>query len=142
MPYNVLVVDDSAVMRKMIVRTLELSGLALGQVHQAANGEEGLAVLERHWIDLALVDLNMPVLDGEQMIARLRQHPATRDLPIVVVSTDRSETRAERLRDQVAGFVHKPFTPEQLRDTISGILGAGSEQEPGDRAAPHRGPDF
>jgi two-component system chemotaxis response regulator CheY len=126
MAYNVLVVDDSAVMRKMIIRTLELTGLPLGQVYEAANGEEGLAVLDRHWIDVALVDINMPILDGEQMIRRVREQPATQDLPIVIVSTDRSEERADRLREKVAGFVHKPFTPEQLRDVVSGVLGGAS----------------
>jgi two-component system chemotaxis response regulator CheY len=126
MAYNVLVVDDSAVMRKMIIRTLELTGLPLGQVYEAANGEEGLAVLDRHWVDVALVDINMPILDGEQMIRRVREQPATQDLPIVIVSTDRSEERADRLREKVAGFVHKPFTPEQLRDVVSGVLGGAS----------------
>ena len=126
MPYNVLVVDDSAVMRKMIIRTLELTGLPLGQVHEAANGEEGLAVLDQHWVDVALVDINMPILDGEQMIRRVREQPATQDLPIVIVSTDRSEERADRLREKVAGFVHKPFTPEQLRDVVSGVLGGAA----------------
>ena len=56
MALNVLVVDDSGVMRAMILRTLEMSGIDLGQVHQAANGREALAVLEEHWVDMALVD--------------------------------------------------------------------------------------
>jgi two-component system chemotaxis response regulator CheY len=139
--FNLLVVDDSAVMRKMIIRSLRICGLPLGQVHEADNGEQGLKVLEQHWVDLALVDLNMPVLDGEEMIRRVRQQPALADLPIVVVSTDGSATRAERLRGSVAGFVHKPFTPEALRDTICDVLGVRVEQA-GDDSLSRGGSDF
>ena len=142
MPFNLLVVDDSSVMRKMIIRSLRLSGLPLGDVHEAADGQQGLDVLDRHWIDLALVDLNMPVLNGEEMIERVRQRPELADLPIVIVSTDHSETRAARLRGSVSGFVHKPFTPEQLRDTISGVLGVPSDQGPGCESLPRDGLDF
>lgn len=123
MALNVLVVDDSAVMRRMIIRTLELAGLPLGEVHEAGNGAEGLEQLDRHWIDLALVDLNMPVMNGEEMIERLRANPELADVPVVVVSTDGSETRLARIRPNVNGFVRKPFTPEQLGATIKEIVG-------------------
>lgn len=123
MALNVLVVDDSSVMRKMIIRTLQLTGLPLGEVHEAADGAEGLAQLDEHWIDLALVDLNMPVMSGEEMIERLRANPELAALSVVVVSTDGSETRLARIRSKVDGFVHKPFTPEHLGETISRIVG-------------------
>jgi two-component system chemotaxis response regulator CheY len=123
MGLNVLVVDDSSVMRRMIIRTLQLTGLPLGEVHEAGNGAEGLEALDRHWIDLALVDLNMPVMNGDEMIERLRATPELADIPIVVVSTDGSEARLARIRLNVSGFVHKPFTPEQLGETITRIVG-------------------
>jgi two-component system chemotaxis response regulator CheY len=123
MALNVLVVDDSSVMRKMIIRTLKLSGLPIGQVHEAGNGQEGLDQMDRHWIDLALVDLNMPVMTGEEMIERLRENQVTADVPVVVVSTDGSEARLARIRPKVAGFVHKPFTPEQLGAAITKVVG-------------------
>ncbi len=123
MALNVLVVDDSSVMRKMIVRALKMSGLPIGQVHEAGNGQEGLEQMDRHWIDLALVDLNMPVMTGEEMIDRLRENHVTADVPVVVVSTDGSETRLARIRPKVAGFVHKPFTPEQLGAAITEVVG-------------------
>ena len=118
MALNVLVIDDSAVMRSMIIKTLRLSGLPLGDIHQAANGAEGLEALDAHWIDLALVDINMPVMDGEEMIDRVREDPGTSDLPLVVVSTESSETRIKSLTGKGVRFVHKPFTPETLRKTI------------------------
>ncbi len=124
MSLNILVVDDSSVMRSMVIRTLKLSGLPLGEVYQAANGREGLQLLDANWIDLALVDLNMPVMDGEEMIDQLRLNPDTEQLSVVVVSTESSDTRIEKLkRSRNVEFVHKPFTPEALRETVIGILG-------------------
>ena len=132
MALNILVVDDSSVMRAIIIKTLHLSQLPLGEVHQASNGQEALKVLDGKWIDLALVDINMPVMDGEEMINRMRQNPATADLPIIIVSTEGSEARKEVLMSKGAGFVHKPFTPEALRDAILRTLGGLDEQKAGD----------
>lgn len=131
MALNILVVDDSSVMRAMIIKTLRLSQLPLGEVLEAPNGQEALKVLDGKWIDLALVDINMPVMDGEEMIDRLRQNPVTADLPVIIVSTEGSETRKEVLVKKGAGFVHKPFTPETLRDTILKTLGGLDEQKAG-----------
>jgi two-component system chemotaxis response regulator CheY len=127
MALNILVVDDSSVMRAMIIKTLRLSQLPLGEVLEAPNGQEALKVLDAKWIDLALVDINMPVMDGEEMIDRLRQNPVTEDLPVIIISTEGSETRKEVLMQKGAGFVHKPFTPETLRDTILKTLGGLDE---------------
>jgi len=132
MAFNVLVVDDSSVMRAMIIRTLRLSGLSMGEIHEAANGQEGLQVLEHHWIDLALVDMNMPVMTGEEMLDRVRQNPETADLRVVIISTEGSDTRIDILRRKGVGFVHKPFTPEILRETILRITGGSDEQQSGE----------
>ena len=86
MAFNVLVVDDSAVMRQMVVRTLKMSGLPLGTVLEAGNGEEGLFVLQDQWVDLLLLDINMPVMNGEEMLRRIRASPETEKLPVIVVS--------------------------------------------------------
>jgi two-component system chemotaxis response regulator CheY len=131
MALNILVVDDSSVMRAIIIKTLRLSQLPLGEVLEAQNGQEALKVLDGKWIDLALVDINMPVMDGEEMIDRLRQNPETVDLPVIIVSTEGSETRKEMLMQKGAGFVHKPFTPETLRDTILKTLGGLNDQKAG-----------
>jgi len=132
MALNILVVEDSSVMRAIIIKTLRLSQLPLGDVHEANNGQEALKVLDGNWIDLVLVDINMPVMDGEEMINRLRQNPATADLPVIVVSTEGSQTRKDGLMQKGAGFVHKPFTPEALRDAILRSLGGLDEQKAGD----------
>lgn len=128
MHFNVLVVDDSAVMRAMIVRTLRMSGLPLGEVHEAADGEEALARLRASWVDLMLLDINMPIMNGEEVVDRLRADPETADLRIIVVSTERSDARIERLAAKGAAFVQKPFTPEELRDEILRVTGISHEQ--------------
>lgn len=146
MNFNVLVVDDSAAMRAMIIKTLRMSGVPLGEVYQAANGKEGLQALEEKWVDLALVDLNMPVMGGEEMITQVRSQPNTASLPIVVISTESSETRIAHLRAQGTGFIHKPFKPEEIREQITNVTGVFYEPtyEPvnDDGAFPGGGFDF
>ncbi|MBI5878741.1 MAG: response regulator [Chloroflexi bacterium] len=122
MAYNVMVVDDSAVMRSIIIKTLRLSGMPLGTVLEAANGVEALSLTDNNWIDLALVDINMPVMNGEELLDRLRANPETADMPVVVVSTESSDTRINSLMRKGAGFVHKPFSPESLRNTLKKFL--------------------
>lgn len=122
MALNILIVEDSAVMREMIIRTLRLSNLPLGEIYQASNGQEGLEIINKHWLDLVLADLNMPVMSGEEMIDKIRQNPETADLPVIIVSTESSETRIDLLMKKSDGFVHKPFSPESLRETILNII--------------------
>jgi len=142
MALNVLVVDDSTVMRTMIIRSLRLSGLPISEYYQAANGREGLALLEKHCIDVALVDLNMPVMSGEEMIRILRHNNRNSDLAIVVVSTESNATRITGLRSQGAAFVHKPFSPEILRETILELTGVQDADLVGERTSQSSGPDF
>ena len=125
MSVNVLVVDDSGVMRSMIAKTIRLSGLQLGEIHQASNGQEGLDKMNQHWIDLVIADINMPVMNGEEMIDHIRENPEHENIPIVVISTEGSKTRVERLKKKGARFIHKPFTPEKIRDTVKDLLGDG-----------------
>lgn len=123
MAFNVLVVDDSAVMRQMVVRTLRMSGLPLGSVLEAGNGEEGLAILRDEWVDLLLLDINMPIMNGEDMLKTVRSNPEHERLPVIVVSTEGSETRLHALQELGAAIVRKPFPPETLRETILRITG-------------------
>ena len=142
MTFNVLVVDDSAVMRAMVIKTLNLSGLSIGEIHQASNGQEGLQVLDDNWIDLLLVDINMPIINGEEMIHRVRENPELANLAIVVVSTESSETRIDNFAQKGAGFVHKPFTPEVLKEEVLRITGVSNEGQIDDSAVQSGGPDF
>jgi two-component system chemotaxis response regulator CheY len=126
MGLNILVVDDSAVTRAMIVKTLKLAEIPMDQVLQASNGQEGLDALAKSQVDLVFTDINMPVMDGEEMVNRLRNDPQWKNLPLVVVSTEGSQTRIERLEQQGAWFVHKPFTPECVREVVKEMTGVAS----------------
>lgn len=113
-----LIVDDSRVMRAMIVRILALSGLPCGSVREAADGQEALRLVEEARPDVVLLDVNMPVMDGVEFLARFRVLPGCAAIPVVVVSTESGEQRIRRLRLLGATFLHKPFKPEHLAETI------------------------
>jgi two-component system chemotaxis response regulator CheY len=129
MALNILVVDDSAVMRKMIIKTMGMCGLPMGEIRQAANGREGIIELCQNWIDLVILDINMPVMNGEEMIDEMLKNPEIKDVPVIVVSTEGSNTRIDRLKKKGARFVQKPFTPEIIRDTIYEVTGVGEGDE-------------
>jgi two-component system, chemotaxis family, chemotaxis protein CheY len=69
MALNILIVDDSSVTRRMISRALEMCGLEVSGLHEAGNGVEALSILRNQWVDLALVDVNMPEMNGEELLA-------------------------------------------------------------------------
>jgi two-component system chemotaxis response regulator CheY len=124
MSANVLVVDDSATMRRMIARTLSMSGLAVGQVYEAANGIQALAAIAQYDVAVVILDINMPVMNGIQLITRMRDDEQMRHVPVVIASTEGSQERIQQLVEAGAvGFVRKPFQPEQLRDVLEPILG-------------------
>ena len=122
MAINLLIVDDSKVMRAMVLKTLRMAGLELTDVHEAANGREGLDRLENHWIDLAIVDINMPVMGGEEMIDRMKENPELKEIPVIVISTEGSQARIERLQHKGATFIHKPYSAETIRDAVNHLL--------------------
>ena len=129
MSLNVLIVDDSAVGRMMIAKALRLSDVDVGEVFQAGDGQQGLDAMASTWIDVVFADINMPVMNGEEMIEHIRENPEWANTPIVVISTEGSQTRIERLEQKVTRFIHKPFTPETVRDIIKDILGSRNEQQ-------------
>lgn len=137
---NVLVVDDSDIIRRMIVKTLSLADLQVGRALEAANGREALEILEDEWIDVVIADLNMPVMGGMDLLHSMRSSAALRSTPVIVVSTEGASTRLAALKELgVATFVRKPFTPEQIRDAVSSltIVADGAERSAliGDLAA-------
>ena len=142
MSFNILVVDDSAVMRAMIIRVLRLTGLSLGELYEASDGHEGLRVLDKNWVDLAFVDLNMPIMNGEEMIDYIRNGSAIADLPIIVVSTESNMERIESIRQKAVEFVHKPFTPEVLRKTVLQLTGVSDDELSRENSLSEIGPDF
>jgi len=124
MTCNLLIVDDSPILRTAIKKTARLAGVKDENMYEAGNGREALDLLESHWVDLVLLDLNMPVMNGEEFVAELRKNPDLKDTAVVVVSTESNEARLGRLREMgVVDTLHKPFEPEDLCHLISNTLG-------------------
>ncbi len=129
MALNILLVDDSGIMRKMIARVINMSGAPVGEIIEADNGRAGLDALGNNWIDLVFTDLNMPVMDGAEMIERMRDDDVMREIPIIVVSTEGSDTKINKLLSikGVRGFIRKPFDPGEARDVIFKAIGIDTE---------------
>ncbi|MCD6216665.1 response regulator [bacterium] len=123
MGLNVLIVDDSSVMRSMVKKTIKMSGVPVTEFFQAENGKVGLDVLEREWVDVIFADINMPVMNGMEMIDNIRNNNEQKEIPIIVISTESSTTRIQEITEKGVHFIHKPFTPEKLREVINDILG-------------------
>ena len=124
MAYSVLIVDDSPVMRSFIRRVLALSGLELSDCTEAGNGEEALARLSTHRVDVILTDINMPRMDGEELLRRLEADGVLKTIPALVISTDATKERILRMLALGAeGYMSKPFTPETLREQLERVLG-------------------
>jgi two-component system chemotaxis response regulator CheY len=120
----VLIVDDSPAMRAFVRRVLELSGVEAGHCLEASNGEEALKVLETSWVDAVLTDINMPLMDGEELLLRMSENSLWCSIPVLVVSADGTESRIRRMLMLGArGYVTKPFAPETLRGELENSLG-------------------
>jgi two-component system, chemotaxis family, chemotaxis protein CheY len=124
MSYNVMLVDDSRSMRKVILKTLQLSGFEIGECLEASNGQEALDILEGKWIDLILSDVHMPVMDGFGFIRALREKDIYKDTPVVFVTTEANEDRLNQLMVLGgSGYIRKPFRPEEIRALLGPIMG-------------------
>ena len=122
---NILVVDDSAMMRSMIKRATNLTGLRIRHIYEASNGSEALDVLERQHVDAILTDINMPGMTGIELLRRIAADERWRNVVRVVITSDGSEARrseAERL--DVHLYVGKPFRPEVIRDVLADLTTA------------------
>lgn len=127
---DVLVVDDSDLIRKMILKTLRMADVPLGTAYEAGNGREALEILQGKWVDLVLADINMPVMDGLEMVRRMRDSNELRGVPVIIVSAEATEARLKHPEEMgITAFVRKPFTPEALRDVVAGMTADWRQDE-------------
>jgi two-component system chemotaxis response regulator CheY len=121
---KVLIVDDSAVMRKIVERALRQGGLDLGEVLEAGNGAEALLAVRKGGLDLILSDINMPVMDGLEFLRNLAAEDLAKGVPVVMITTEGSESRVvEALSAGARGYLRKPFTPEQVKERVAPLVG-------------------
>jgi two-component system chemotaxis response regulator CheY len=125
MESDVLVVDDSAAIRKILQRVLRQTGMSIRAIHEAGDGQEALELLKSQSVNLVLTDINMPKMDGIQLLAALKASPRWRHIPVMMVTTEGGETKVgEAVRLGAAGYVRKPFTADQIKEKLAGILEA------------------
>jgi len=128
MAYNILIVDDSAIVRAVIEKTLKICGTDVGEVFKAGNGKEALKILGENWVDIVFADINMPEMNGIEMVDKMSSAGLLNTIPVVIVSTERSVTRIEELKAKgVKAYLNKPFTPENIKDVVDRLLGGKTE---------------
>jgi two-component system chemotaxis response regulator CheY len=118
-----LIVDDSSTMRKIVERCLRQAGLELGEVQEASNGMEALALLAKSDFDLILSDINMPVMDGLEFVRNMQGMEKAKTIPVVMITTEGGEKHViEALSLGAKGYIRKPFTPDQVKQHVIPLL--------------------
>jgi two-component system chemotaxis response regulator CheY len=125
MGIKIMVIDDSSIVRGMLKKVIGLSGIDVQEVIEAADGKQALDKLAGGLVDLAFLDINMPVMNGMEFMEKVRADDAMKALPVVVVSTEGSQERIKRMQElEVKHYLRKPVTPEQISTVVKELLGA------------------
>ncbi len=120
MAYNVLIVDDSRTMRRVIQKCITLSGFAIGKFWEAGDGKEALAILQAQEVDLILSDLNMPEMNGIEMLKELKKDEKLCQIPVLFITTLGQEKVVQEAFDLgIKEYIQKPFRPETIRDILN-----------------------
>ena len=123
MPLDLLIVDDSAAIRKILQRVLHQAEVPLGSVYEAGDGVEALAILKEKTVQLIFSDINMPNMDGIQFLTQLKANEAWKQVPVVMITTEGSQAKVlEAAQLGASGYLKKPFTPDQIKDKIAGLI--------------------
>ena len=120
---NVLLVDDSSTMRKIIGRSLRQAGIDFDNIYEAGDGIEALDVLEKEDVDIVLSDINMPNMDGISFLKEKSTREAIKDIPVLMISTETGEDIIGEAKSYGAvGAIKKPFTPDKVNEVLGPLL--------------------
>jgi two-component system chemotaxis response regulator CheY len=126
--HRILIVEDSATMRSLLASTLEELEVPV-KITEAGSGFEALRLLPRESFDLVVTDINMPDINGLELVSFVKKSPKYSSIPLVIVSTEGSERDLDKgLGLGADAYMVKPFDPETLRQVVRELL-AGSRQE-------------
>ncbi|MBE0577740.1 MAG: response regulator [Desulfuromonadales bacterium] len=121
MSKKILIAEDSLTMRSLIVSTIEAMGDY--ETVEAGNGFEALRILPREKVDLIITDINMPDINGLELISFIRNNENYRNTPLVIISTESSERDREKGMSLGANaYLVKPFAPDQLQQLLRDYL--------------------
>jgi two-component system chemotaxis response regulator CheY len=120
---RILIVDDSSMMRAMIKRVVKLTDVPVEEILEAGDGQQALALLESHDVQLLLTDINMPIMNGAELLRAVAHDDRYRGLTRVIISTDGSTARREEAAElDVRCYLEKPFSPEVLRNVLNDVV--------------------
>lgn len=130
MAFNVLIVDDSAAMRAVVKKTIKVSGFKVGEYWEAADGKDALDILANEWVDLVLSDINMPNMNGLELLAEMNKDQDLKPIPVVMITTEGSQKSVQKSEELGAkGYIKKPFQPEDIKRTLNQIMGEPEDGE-------------
>ncbi|MGH0034349.1 MAG: response regulator [Myxococcota bacterium] len=119
---RILIVEDSSTMRSLLVSTLEDQDVPC-KVDEAESGFEALRILPRQQYDLIITDINMPDINGLELVSFVKQNAKYRSIPLIIVSTEGSDRdRDKGLELGADAYMVKPFDPDSLRSVVSDLL--------------------
>ncbi|MCP3901657.1 MAG: response regulator [Desulfobacteraceae bacterium] len=120
---NVLLVDDSSTMRKIIGRSLRQAGIEFDNIFEAGDGLEALEVLEKEQVDIVLSDINMPNMDGISFLREKSTRDNVKDIPVLMISTETGDDIIGEAKSLGAiGAIKKPFTPDKVNEVLGPLL--------------------
>nr|WP_035958359.1 response regulator [Bryobacter aggregatus] len=120
---DVLIVDDSAAIRKILQRVLRQTEMPIGNIIEAGDGLEALAMLEKQSVGLILSDINMPNMDGLEMLGKIKANDSYKMVPVIMITTEGNQNKVmEAVNLGAAGYVRKPFTTEQIKEKLTGLV--------------------
>jgi two-component system chemotaxis response regulator CheY len=120
MAHNILIVDDSSAIRKILDRLLRQTQMPIGNVYEAGDGIQALEALRANSVQLILCDINMPRMDGLQLLKEVRNSPQWRDVPMVLITTEGGESKVtEAVQLGASAYIRKPFTPDQIKEKLA-----------------------
>lgn len=120
---NVLLVDDSSTMRKIIGRSLRQAGIDFDNIFEASDGVEALEVLEKEEVDIVLSDINMPNMDGIAFLKEKSTRESIKDIPVLMISTETGDDIIGEAKTYGAiGAIKKPFTPDKVNEVLGPLL--------------------
>jgi len=123
MALDVLIVDDSAAIRKILQRVLAQAEIPIGKIYEAGDGVEALAAMKANNVGLILSDINMPNMDGIQFLTELKANAQWSSVPVVMITTEGSQQKVmEAVQLGAAGYVRKPFTAEQIKEKLVTLI--------------------
>jgi two-component system, chemotaxis family, chemotaxis protein CheY len=123
MALDVLIVDDSAAIRKILQRVLRQAEIPLRNVLEAGDGRQALELVKSQPVGLILSDINMPNMDGLELLRELKASSRWRGVPVIMITTEGEQAKVmEAVKLGAAGYLRKPFTADQIKDKVAALV--------------------